>query len=249
MSEKLITLSNLSEFRFQFDQTLNHRGFITKAVNDLTYYYLKSETYTKAEVQALIAAVKQFTYEVATQLPAASAETMYTLYLVPATGGSGSNVKAEYITVRSGQEGSYTYAWEKLGDTDIDLSGYSTTTEMNTAIANAISGFKTEAQIRAIVEGYGYASQTSVNTALAGKVDKESGKGLSTNDYTNAEKTKLAGIEAGAEVNVLEELCLAETDHVDDVSSFVTKDTAIIDEKTGYLIVASIDDVRALFGF
>jgi len=28
------------------------------------------------------------------------------------------------------------------------------------------------------------------------------GKGLSTNDYTNAEKTKLEGIAAGAEVNV-----------------------------------------------
>lgn len=32
-----------------------------------------------------------------------------------------------------------------------------------------------------------------VNTALGNKVDKVSGKGLSTNDYTTAEKTKLAG--------------------------------------------------------
>ena len=34
------------------------------------------------------------------------------------------------------------------------------------------------------------------------KVDKISGKGLSTNDYTTAEKNKLSGIAAGAEVNV-----------------------------------------------
>ena len=34
-----------------------------------------------------------------------------------------------------------------------------------------------------------------------GKVDKESGKDLSTNDYTTAEKNKLAGIAAGAQVN------------------------------------------------
>ena len=33
------------------------------------------------------------------------------------------------------------------------------------------------------------------------KVDKEVGKGLSANDYTTDEKNKLAGIEAGAEVN------------------------------------------------
>jgi hypothetical protein len=35
-------------------------------------------------------------------------------------------------------------------------------------------------------------------TAIAGKVDKVAGKGLSTNDYATEEKTKLAGIEAGA---------------------------------------------------
>ena len=33
------------------------------------------------------------------------------------------------------------------------------------------------------------------------KVDKVDGKGLSTNDYTNEEKIKLAGIESGAQVN------------------------------------------------
>lgn len=37
---------------------------------------------------------------------------------------------------------------------------------------------------------------------ISGKVDKVSGKGLSTNDYTTNEKNKLSGIESGAEVNV-----------------------------------------------
>ena len=37
---------------------------------------------------------------------------------------------------------------------------------------------------------------------IANKVDKVSGKGLSTNDYTDAEQTKLSGIETGAQVNV-----------------------------------------------
>lgn len=39
---------------------------------------------------------------------------------------------------------------------------------------------------------------------VSGKVDKVDGKGLSTNDYTSDEKTKLAGIASGAQVNVLE---------------------------------------------
>ena len=37
-----------------------------------------------------------------------------------------------------------------------------------------------------------------LQSSISKKVDKVTGKGLSTNDYTNAEKTKLAGIEANA---------------------------------------------------
>lgn len=43
-----------------------------------------------------------------------------------------------------------------------------------------------------------------LETAVAGKVDKVSGKQLSTNDYTTTEKNKLSGIEAGAQANVIE---------------------------------------------
>ncbi len=44
---------------------------------------------------------------------------------------------------------------------------------------------------------------TLTKTGLAGKVDKVDGKGLSTNDYTSEEKTKLAGIEEGANKTVV----------------------------------------------
>lgn len=46
------------------------------------------------------------------------------------------------------------------------------------------------------------AEKTRAQTAEAGKVDVVAGKGLSTEDYTTEEKTKLSGIESGAEVNV-----------------------------------------------
>lgn len=73
------------------------------------------------------------------------------------------------------------------------------------------SGFLTE-----LPEGTlnGYATESYVSTNyqpkgtyitqhqdISGKVDKEDGKGLSTNDYTTDEKNKLAGIEEGAQVN------------------------------------------------
>ena len=47
------------------------------------------------------------------------------------------------------------------------------------------------------------AYKTEMTTALAGKVDKVDGMGLSSNDYTSAEKTKLSGIEAGAQANII----------------------------------------------
>ena len=44
----------------------------------------------------------------------------------------------------------------------------------------------------------------AIKTWIEGKfVEQESGKGLSSNDYTTTEKNKLAGIAAGAEVNVI----------------------------------------------
>lgn len=42
----------------------------------------------------------------------------------------------------------------------------------------------------------------ALNAAIGNKVDKVAGKGLSTNDFTAEQKSKLAGIQAGAEVNV-----------------------------------------------
>lgn len=44
---------------------------------------------------------------------------------------------------------------------------------------------------------------TATQTELDDKVDKVSGKGLSTEDYTSSEKTKLSGIESGAQVNTV----------------------------------------------
>lgn len=48
-----------------------------------------------------------------------------------------------------------------------------------------------------------FVNQSTMNSALAEKVDKVTGKGLSTNDYTTTEKNKLSAIEAGATKNVI----------------------------------------------
>ncbi len=77
-----------------------------------------------------------------------------------------------------------------------DLSTNDYTTAEQTKLA-AISGTNTGDQ-----DLSGLATTSSVTTSLNLKVDKVTGKDLSTNDYTTTEKTKLAGVADGAEVNV-----------------------------------------------
>ena len=82
---------------------------------------------TKQYVDTVINAVKQFEYQVVTELPTAAQATMGKIYLVahshnPSDGKPDSY--DEFITVQSGS----TYKWERIGNTDIDLSGYVPTT-------------------------------------------------------------------------------------------------------------------------
>ena len=66
-----------------------------------------------------------------------------------------------------------------------------------------ISGKQDEIDVSGILKGDG---SGGVTAAVAGTdyVEPVTGKGLSTEDYTTAEKTKLSGIETGAQVNVIE---------------------------------------------
>ncbi len=68
-----------------------------------------------------------------------------------------------------------------------------------TAFSNSYNDLDDKPSIPSIA---GLATVTYVDQQDALKVDKVAGKGLSTEDYTTAEKTKLAGIQDGAEVNV-----------------------------------------------
>ena len=150
-----------SEIPVNTSDLYNDSGFITNLVDDLANYYLKSETYTQAEVNSLIGAISTLHIEVVQTLPTEDISTN-TIYLVPKQTAGQNDTYDEYIYVNN--------HWEHIGSTDIDLTNYYTKTE--------------------------------TDTLLDGKVDKVTGKGLSTEDYTTAEKTKLSGIETGAQVNI-----------------------------------------------
>ena len=113
------------------------------------------------------------------------------------------NIYSEYLWIGD--------MWEKMGEfkADIDLSPYPKKEEASSTYlskADAESTYTKQTDAEAV-----YAKKTEVEATYAKKtevdaayVKKEDGKGLSTNDYTTDEKSKLEGIEAGAEVNVIE---------------------------------------------
>ena len=81
-----------------------------------------------------------------------------------------------------------------------------------------------------------YYTQTQVDTLLADKVDKVSGKGLSTEDYTTAEQSKLAGIASGAEVNVQSDYTQTDTTADDYIKNKPTLATVATSGDYGDLI-------------
>lgn len=90
----------------------------------------------KSYVDSAINGVTQFKYEVVSDLPTASASTMGKIYLKAHSHGTGDGYD-EYITLESGST-TKTYSWEKIGNTDIDLSNY-----VNTVSGTASSGVVT----------------------------------------------------------------------------------------------------------
>ena len=145
-------------------------SFITKAVTDLTNYYLKSDTYSKNEVDQLIAAINQFELVSVATLPTASAATMGKLYFVPSADPQTSNVKDEYITLSVTENNTTTYYWECIGSTSIDLTNYYTKAQTDSAIAaalqTALASYSTTAQVSTMIS-------TAINSALAAYATKE----------------------------------------------------------------------------
>lgn len=140
-------------------------NFITASVNNLVNYYLKSDTYNKTEVDALISATKTGMFRTASVLPTPSIDTLNIIYLVPSEDPQTRNVKDEYITIEINNG----YDWEKIGSTAIDLTGYATENWVNTQI----SDFLTDTEI-----------QQLINTAVKGKYTKPSG-GIPKTDLAN----------------------------------------------------------------
>ena len=185
-------------------------------------------------IQAAIAATGHASFSKVDVVPSAEEAKANVLYLVmnADTGFYDIYAKVETEVVR-------------LDDVSVNLDAYSTTEQMNAAIAEAIKNkvdavegkglstndftddLKTKLEgmnadgeknvVSSVAEEFtvsddgklglasvGMDKVTGLAAALAGKVAAEDGKGLSANDFTTELKTKLEGVESGAQANLIE---------------------------------------------
>ena len=79
--------------------------------------------------------------EIVSELPTASRNTVGKIYFISHT-HSEKDIYDEYLTVIGGTEEVPTYSWEKIGNTDIDLSGYAKNNHTHTVTSNVTAETK-----------------------------------------------------------------------------------------------------------
>lgn len=122
----------------------------------------------KSYVDSQVGAINKFDVHVMAageELPTASAETMYVLYLKPdADAASGAYI--EYITVKNGEE----YNWEAIGSTKMDVTGFVTETALTEALQPYAKSADVEADIKEVTDGLGaLAAKDSASGTVAGQ--------------------------------------------------------------------------------
>lgn len=96
---------------------------------------------------------------------AASADTMYKIYLVP-SGEAAAGEYIEYITIKSGDGEAATFKWEAIGSTKTNLTGYVPTTTTIATIALDHNITVAELQTALKLGAMAYADKASGSTTL-----------------------------------------------------------------------------------
>lgn len=163
---------------------------------------------TEPKLQEALAKIKTLKKEVVDTLPSTGQDDV--IYLVKDSKGKDNNVYLEYLWLDK---------WELIGSTEVDLSGYAKTEDLDqiqyNISVNIQAEFDKKVDKTQITDSYeeSYSDTVPSSKALSAyvttvdsqigviveeldkKVDKVEGKGLSTNDYTNEDKAKLNGID------------------------------------------------------
>lgn len=134
-----------------------------------------TKTQTTAEINKAVANAGHLKRTIVTQLPAVESADEHTIYMVAKNSGSGNNVYDEYFLVVTGQTGSQTKKFEKIGDSAVNLTNYATKNEVATAKQEAINAASTDASTKsnkALADAKSYADGLGSKYATAAQGSK-----------------------------------------------------------------------------
>lgn len=109
--------------------TNNLSTLINETRSNLNNYYTKLQTYSQAEINALLDAARNGLFVPVAELPEPSADCIGKIYLIDATTTQESNYKDEYICFY--KQDTEEYSWEKIGSATVNLDNYYTKSEVN----------------------------------------------------------------------------------------------------------------------
>lgn len=147
----------------------NDSGYITVNVDNLVNYYLKTETYSQAEVDEIVGKLNRLTTEIVTALPTENISTT-TIYLIKVDETSN---YTQHMYIGD--------AWADLGSTTIDLSGYVSKQQLATTLADYVKSTDLQAHV-------------DNNTVHLTTEDRDNLTNLLLDEHNHANKTILDGI-------------------------------------------------------
>lgn len=147
----------------------NDSGYITVNVDNLVNYYLKTETYSQAEVDEIVGKLNRLTTEIVTALPTENISTT-TIYLIKVDETSN---YTQHMYIGD--------AWADLGSTTIDLSGYVSKQQLTTTLADYVKSTDLQAHV-------------DNNTVHLTTEDRDNLTNLLLDEHNHANKTILDGI-------------------------------------------------------
>ena len=218
ISNAVANKADRSEIPTKVSDLTNDSGFVNSTqVNTAlaAYTYPSQDLYTQSDIDTMLAQISSLKIEVVNALPqTGSADTIYLLKVRQ----QGNDIYQEYFWVNN--------AWELIGG--IDLTDYYTKTEVNTLLT-------AKADVSAIPTKTSDLTNDSNFAVDANYVHTD-------NNYTTAEKNKLAGIAAGAEVNVQSNWTQTNSsadDFIKNKPSIPTK-TSDLTNDSGFITTAAI---------
>ena len=200
-SDKITSWDNKSTFDGDYS-SLTNKPTIPTVTNDLTNklksdydsaYYHSQSTHAPSDAQKNSDITKA---EIEAKLIGNISSHTHNQYLTQHQDISHLAEKSEVPTKVSQLENDKGYLTEHQS-----LKGLASETYVDSKVSNLVdSAPETLDTLNELAQALGddHNFATTVSTQIGKKVDKVDGKGLSTNDYTAAEKNKLAGIETGA---------------------------------------------------